>query len=361
MHTIIISCSTDSMLRHTAQWLDASFRLPVLYHVGCRRQPPPTNQITMHPPKSLASHLKSTLATTPNLMKLFSAHFNDSSHTSRDAQTHRIWHLLWKKIKRYTHLKTISQVVVGYLHSIHTIVAFLVVIVTLINTPTTLYRVHALVTSRKLARKHHEIFTSRRSLSNEGGSGFLKMPYELQLRIAGFLDTRGILDLALTCKQLAVLALDEQMWACRLAQEWPRSDMKLCLQSFRNRKRKSDIVGSTREECVVGKLDDELVNRPAYSLFKMRWSALGNPHKPQEKQDVLISQIMKSEMTDALGKLVHFVLIPLKIAGLATYPVYYLVKTKHTRASTPSLACLRCISLLTQFSSKTLAGQLKRA
>jgi hypothetical protein len=124
---------------------------------------------------------------------------------------------------------------------------------------------------------------------------------------------------------------DETIWINRLACEWPKYDLKSCLEHFK-----------ARSGQLAGESDAEAINsRPAYSLYKMRWIALGNPHM-EHKGDYSIRQILVDEMTESIEKTLHIILLPLKFFGVLTLPIYWICKNKQTRANTPSLACLRC-------------------
>ncbi|KAI8922707.1 hypothetical protein BC831DRAFT_474788 [Entophlyctis helioformis] len=161
--------------------------------------------------------------------------------------------------------------------------------------------------------------------------GLLDMPDELKLRIFADMDARAICRTSQTCRKLNKIALDNHLWFTKFRQDWPMS------------------VGSASFASSYAYNQPSIVTRSYHTLYKIRWFTSPRRAIPPTFEERMARYgyfgcVVWEEFCSAVYRVYHLVFLPLKVAGLATWPVHWFCTTRLSSPASPALACLRyCI------------------
>lgn len=206
---------------------------------------------------------------------------------------------------------------------------------TLLNLPNTILRLHSYFHSIQIRSKQDKIWHSL-SKENKQEPSIFNLPVELTFSIFEYLDTRSLVRLSKCSKALIKVGRDEGVWRMRVRREWPDFEFGLKVGVSDNGIFQSSRISTIHDDNIAihySQSDDAMMIQSAYEIYKSHWIYFGCTTL-DPKEDT-IHNILASETLSALHTLFQVSLIPLKVCGLATIPIF-LACSQHapTRNST---------------------------
>jgi hypothetical protein len=139
-----------------------------------------------------------------------------------------------------------------------------------------------------------------------------------------YCDTKSLLRLSQTQTYFRISAMQDCIWRKKLTHEWPGCNLK----------QEANAVDRDMELKMLMKY------RSPYELYKIRWISIGQ-NNYEECVDTFHS-ILLEELLCSTKFIIQILVIPIKICGLITAPIFWLCRDGSTSRHSPSLACLRC-------------------
>jgi F-box-like len=224
----------------------------------------------------------------------------------------------WVKLESYK--RKLSRSLLWNLEIFSCIVCGTVILATCVGIPSTLLRLRRHILGRRTKSRNELIWRGGKLTTHLND-----LPTEIMCAVFRLSDTRSLLRLSQTCRHLHAQTSHESVWISLLKAEWPEYSTHPSLTNLR-----TQIIGCGSWQ-----------SRTAYHIYQLRWITLGCSVNYTHGET--LHDIMVAEMRSAIGSVYHITMLPVKVMGVLSMPLYWACRGQAQTRNSPSLACLRCI------------------
>lgn len=228
-----------------------------------------------------------------------------------------------KSVQRIRRLKLCQYKYGDVVRVIETTTCAFIILATAVQIPS-LYRAVSDLNRITAQQRNRDAIFQARVVS------LLKTPTEIQTHLLQYFDLVSLLRLSMTCKHLRAVCMQDTLWLLKLSREWPDHSSKTVHQ------KKTRLIQTSSRVYKSLNVNGNLSHlSPGYVLYRQRYiSYLKYTHR-ERSQPVTLQTILRTECTNALRFYWNVLIIPPKICGFLTLPVFFMCKYRTSTISRP--------------------------